>query len=83
MVAVQVMANDVAVGLAASQGNSSAERVHAGVHLQLPPVRAAAPDCIRSFKDHCAVGITANRESARHNLRSLGAGHRPQPLHWL
>lgn len=40
MVAVQVMANDVAVGLAASQGTRRAERVHAGAS-QLP-VRAAA-----------------------------------------
>ena len=27
-------------------------------------------DCIRSFKDHCAVGITANREKCRHNLHN-------------
>ena len=42
MVAVyRWMANDVAVELAAP-GQLRAERVHAGVHLRLPPVRAAA-----------------------------------------
>ena len=41
MVAVQVMGNDVAVGMAAFSGQFRAERLHAGLHLQLPPVGKA------------------------------------------
>ena len=43
MVAVQVMANDVAGGPGGLPGQLRAERVHAGVHLQLPPVRRRSP----------------------------------------
>ena len=66
MVAVQVMGNDVAVGMAASPGQLRAERVHARLHLQLPAVRASAGGGIESFNDHCAFGITRQpREDER------------------
>ena len=42
MVAVQVIANDTAVGMAASQGNFEFKRVHAGMHLQFPAVCTSA-----------------------------------------
>ena len=68
MVAVQVMANDVAVGLAASQGNFELNVfMPVCIYNFLQSVRLLA-DCIRSFNDHCAAGITADRERCRKNL---------------
>ena len=68
MVAVQVMANDVAVGLAASQGNFELNVfMPVCIYNFLQSVRLLA-DSMRSFNEHCAAGITANREKCRHNL---------------
>ena len=70
MVAVQVMANDVAVGLAASQGNFELNVfMPVCIYNFLQSVRLLG-DCIRSFNDHCAAGITANREKCRQNLHN-------------
>lgn len=68
MVAVQVMGNDVAVGLAASQGNFELNvfmPVCAYNFLQSARLMAEA---IVSFNNKCAVGIRANREKMAHNL---------------
>ena len=70
MVAVQVMANDVAVGLAASQGNFELNVFMPVCIYNFLQSARLLTDCIRSFKDHCAVGITANREKCRHNLHN-------------
>jgi fumarate hydratase class II len=72
MVAVQVMANDVAVGMAASQGNFELNvYMPVCIYNFLQSVRLLS-DAIRSFNDHCAVGIKANREKMHDNLhRSL------------
>ena len=70
MVAVQVMGNDVAVGMAASQGNFELNifmPVCAYNFLQSARLLA---DSIRSFNDRCAVGIRANREKMHHNLHN-------------
>lgn len=70
MVAVQVMGNDVAVGMAASQGNFELNvfmPVCAYNFLQSARLLA---DCILSFNNNCAVGITANREKMNHNLHN-------------
>ena len=70
MVAVQVMGNDVAVGMAASQGNFELNvfmPVAAYNFLQSARLLAAA---IVSFNVNCAVGITANREKMYHNLHN-------------
>ena len=70
MVAVQVMANDVAVGLAASQGNFELNvfmPVCAYNFLQSARLLADAMD---SFRVHCAEGITANRDKCRQNLHN-------------
>ena len=70
MIAVQVMANDVAVGMSASQGNFQLNvfmPVCAYNFLQSAKLLA---DGIRSFNDNCAVGITANREKMAHNLHN-------------
>ncbi|MDE6677748.1 MAG: class II fumarate hydratase, partial [Ruminococcus sp.] len=68
MVAVQVMGNDVAVGMAASQGNFELNvfmPVCAYNFLQSARLLA---ESITSFNKNCAVGIKANKEKMHHNL---------------
>ena len=70
MVAVQVMGNDVAVGMAASQGNFELNvfmPVTAYNFLQSARLLAEA---IVSFNNNCAIGITANKEKMHHNLHN-------------
>ena len=70
MVAVQVMGNDVAVSMAASQGNFELNvfmPVCAYNFLQSARLLA---ESILSFNDRCAVGIRANREKMHHNLHN-------------
>ena len=68
MVAVQVMANDVAVGFAASQGNFELNVfMPVCIYNFLQSVRLLT-DCMTSFNQNCAQGITADREKCRHNL---------------
>ncbi|MEG0230148.1 MAG: class II fumarate hydratase, partial [Oscillospiraceae bacterium] len=68
MVAVQVMANDVAVSMAASQGNFQLNVfMPVCIYNFLQSVRLLA-DGIVSFNDHCATGIEANREKMKYNL---------------
>lgn len=70
MVAVQVMGNDVAVGMAASQGNFELNvfmPVCAYNFLQSARLLA---ESIMSFNDNCAVGIKANKEKMHHNLHN-------------
>ena len=68
MVAVQVMANDVAVGLSASQGNFELNVfMPVCIYNFLQSVRLLT-DCMTSFNQNCAQGITADREKCRHNL---------------
>ena len=70
MVAVQVMANDVAVGLAASQGNFELNVfMPVCIYNFLQSVRLLT-DCMDSFNRNCAVGITADRDKCRHNLHN-------------
>lgn len=69
MVAVQVIGNDVAVGLAASQGNFELN-VYMPVlaYNFLQSVRLLS-EAIVSFNDKCAAGIKANRERMADNLK--------------
>ncbi|MDE5771910.1 MAG: class II fumarate hydratase, partial [Ruminococcus sp.] len=70
MVAVQVMGNDVAVGMAASQGNFELNvfmPVCAYNFLQSARLLA---ESIVSFNKNCAVGIKANKEKMHHNLHN-------------
>ncbi|WP_066687171.1 class II fumarate hydratase [Christensenella intestinihominis] len=70
MVAVQVMANDVAVGMAASQGNFELNVfMPVLIYNFLQSVRLLA-DGIASFNKNCAAGIRANREKMAHNLHN-------------
>ena len=62
MVAVQVMGNDVAVGMAASQGNFELNVfMPVCIYNFLQSARLLA-EAIVSFNNNCAVGITAHRE---------------------
>ena len=70
MVAVQVMGNDTAVGLAASQGNFELNVFMPVLAYNFLQSTRLLADSIRSFNDHCAVGITADREKMRHNLHN-------------
>ncbi len=70
MVAVQVMGNDCAVSIAASQGNFELNvfmPVAAYNFLQSARLLAEA---IVSFNNNCAVGITANKDKMYHNLHN-------------
>ena len=70
MVAVQVMANDVAVGMAASQGHFELNVfMPVTIYNFLQSVRLLA-DGIQSFNANCAAGIKANREKMKHNLHN-------------
>ena len=68
MVAVQVIANDTAVGMAASQGNFELNVfMPVIIYNFLQSVRLLA-DGIISFNDNCVTGIKANKEKMNHNL---------------
>ncbi len=70
MVAVQVMGNDTAVSMAASQGNFELNvfmPVTAYNFLQSARLLA---EVIVSFNKNCAVGIKANKEKMHHNLHN-------------
>ena len=69
MVAVQVMGNDVAVGMAASQGNFELNVfMPVCIYNFLQSARLLA-EAIVSFNEHCVAGITADREKMQENLR--------------
>ena len=69
MVAVQVMANDVAVGMAASQGNFQLNVfMPVLIHNFLQSVRLLT-DAMDSFNERCLSGLRANREKMAENLR--------------
>ena len=72
MVAVQVIANDTAVGMAASQGNFELNVfMPVCIYNFLQSVRLLT-DSLNSFNDRCVSGIRANREKMDENLhRSL------------
>lgn len=70
MVSVQVMGNDVAVGMAASQGNFELNVfMPVCIYNFLQSGRLMA-EAIVSFNKNCAVGIKANKEKMHHNLHN-------------
>ena len=70
MVAVQVMGNDVAVGMAASQGNFELNVfMPVCIYNFLQSARLLA-EAIVSFDKNCAVGIVANKEKMHNNLHN-------------
>lgn len=70
MVAVQVIANDTAVALAASQGNFELNVfMPVCIYNFLQSVRLLS-DAMTSFNKNCAVGIKANKEKMAYNLHN-------------
>ena len=70
MVAVQVMGNDVAVGMAASQGNFELNVfMPVCIYNFIQSVRLLS-DAMISFNNNCVVGIKANKEKMYHNLHN-------------
>ncbi|MBO7674234.1 MAG: class II fumarate hydratase [Atopobiaceae bacterium] len=68
MVAVQVMGNDATIGFAASQGNFELNVFMPVIAYDFLQSVGLLADSIKSFNDHCAVGIVANREKMAQNL---------------
>ncbi len=68
MVAVQVMANDVAVSMGASQGNFELNVFMPVIIYNFLQSAKLLADAILSFNNNCAVGIKANEEKMKHNL---------------
>ena len=72
MVAVQVMGNDAAIGIAASQGNFELNVFMPVMIYDFLQSARLLTDSLKSFNDRCVTGITANREKMHENLhRSL------------
>jgi len=68
MVAVQVMGNDAAIGIAASQGNFELNVfMPVIIYNFLQSVRLLS-DVMNSFNKNCVVGIRANYEKMKENL---------------
>ena len=71
MVAVQVMANDVAVGMGASQGNFELNVFMPVIIYNFLQSARLLADGITSFEKNCVTGIRANKEKMKHNLYNL------------
>jgi fumarate hydratase class II len=70
MVAVQVMGNDTAIGIAASQGNFQLNVfMPVIIYNYLQSVRLLS-DVLNSFRTNCVCGITANRDKMSSNLHN-------------
>ena len=70
MVAVQVMGNDTAVGIAASQGNFELNVYMPVLIYNFLQSARLLSDSMLSFHDHCVAGIRANKEKMRSNLHN-------------
>ncbi len=70
MVAVQVMANDTAVGIAASQGNFQLNVFMPVIIRNYLHSTRILSDSINSFEARCLRGIAANRDAMERNLHS-------------
>lgn len=69
MVAVQVIGNDTAVGMAASQGNFELNVFLPVLAYNFLQSARLLSESIESFRKNCAEGIAANRERMDENLR--------------
>lgn len=68
MVAVQVMGNDTAIGVAASQGNFELNVFKPVIIYNFLQSLSLLSDAMDSFDEHCARGITPNLEKIDYNL---------------
>ena len=70
MVAVQVIGNDVAVGMAASQGNFELNVFMPVMAYNFLQSCRLLAESMTSFKDKCVVGIKANKQKMHDNLHN-------------
>ncbi|MBR5900105.1 MAG: class II fumarate hydratase [Clostridia bacterium] len=70
MVAVQVMGNDVAVGISASQGNFELNVFMPVIAYNFIQSARLLAEAILSFNKNCAVGIKANKQKMHDNLHN-------------
>ncbi len=68
MVAVQVIGNDTAIGIAASQGNFELNVYAPLIAYNFMQSVNLLSDSIRCFCEFCAKGISVNREKMRENM---------------
>lgn len=68
MLAVQVMGNDTAIGIASSQGNFQLNVFMPVIAYNFLQSARLLSDGVRSFEKKCVRGIKANREKMKHNL---------------
>lgn len=69
-VAVQVMGNDTAVGIAASQGNFELNVFMPVIAYNVLQSVRLLSESMTSFNKNCAMGITANRDKMHANLHN-------------
>ena len=70
MVAVQVIGNDAAIGMAASQGNFELNVFMPVIIYNFLQSARLLAEAITSFNKNCAVGITANKQKMHDNLHN-------------
>ena len=70
MVAVQVMGNDAAIGMAGSQGNFELNVFKPVMIFNYLHSVELLTDAMNSFVDHCVVGIEINRETIDHYVHN-------------
>ena len=70
MVAVQVIGNDTAVGMAASQGNFELNVFMPVIAYNFLQSARLLAEAMVSFEKNCVTGITANREKMHDNLHN-------------
>ena len=70
MVATQVMGNDAAIGIAASQGNFELNVFKPVIFYNFIQSVRLLSDAMISFHDHCVVGIEPNFEQLEHHVKN-------------
>ena len=70
MVAVQVIGNDTAIGMAASQGNFELNVFMPVIIYNFTQSVRLLSEVMISFNDNCSVGITANEDKMASNLHN-------------
>lgn len=69
MVCTQVMGNDIAIGIAGSQGNFELNVYKPVIAYNLLQSVRLLGDACQSFNDHCAVGIEPDLQTIDEKLR--------------
>ncbi|WP_036127594.1 lyase family protein, partial [Lysinibacillus sphaericus] len=70
MVVTQVVGNDATIAFAASQGNFELNVFKPVIIYNFLQSTRLLADTMKSFNDHCAVGIEPNTEVLDHNLQN-------------